>query len=87
MRKQYHDPVIKETTAWLYIEIFIRMKSEHIFLKIERKNENQRMHVHTFFSYPHKDASCQFLASDSQFGFFRFSKNFSMMAGSLTPVD
>ena len=42
------------------------------------------MHVKTIFSYSHKDAVYQFLASNSQFQLLRFSKNFFMMAVTLT---
>ena len=44
------------------------------------------MHVKTIFSYSHKDAVYQFLASNSQFQLLRFSKNFFMMAVTLTRV-
>ena len=44
------------------------------------------MHVKTIFSYSHKDAVYQFLASNSQFQLLRFSKNFFMMAVTLTAV-
>ena len=62
------------------------MESDHFFTKIQWKNENQQMHVKTIFSYSHKDAVYQFLASNSQFQLLRFSKNFFMMAVTLTGV-